>query len=50
MRPINIRVLQQNKGITEQQIIALQTQLNKTMAEKSQAQPNEWLMSEADFC
>ena len=44
-----LEVLQQNKGITEQQIIALQTQLNKTMAEKSQAQPNEWLMSEADF-
>ncbi|KGQ38890.1 uroporphyrinogen-III C-methyltransferase [Gallibacterium genomosp. 1] len=42
-------VLQQNKGITEQQIIALQTQLNKTMAERSQTQPNEWLMSEADF-
>lgn len=41
--------LQQNRGITEQQIIALQSQLNKAVADKAESQPNEWLMSEADF-
>ncbi|MFC0324008.1 uroporphyrinogen-III C-methyltransferase [Gallibacterium melopsittaci] len=44
-----LSALEQNKGITEQQIIALQSQLNKAVADKAESQPNEWLLSEADF-
>ncbi|MDA3979287.1 uroporphyrinogen-III C-methyltransferase [Gallibacterium sp. AGMB14963] len=44
-----LSALEQNRGITEQQIIALQSQLNKAVADKAESQPNEWLMSEADF-
>ena len=41
--------LQQNRGIAEQQILALQAQLNKAAVDKAESRPNEWLMSEADF-
>ncbi|MFC0308334.1 uroporphyrinogen-III C-methyltransferase [Gallibacterium trehalosifermentans] len=44
-----LSTLEQNKGITEQQIIALQSQLNKIVTDKAESQPNEWLLSEADF-